>query len=73
MSEPTLRGNKQQFADLRGHVQSSKVLVDDDYEILRNKPTVEGVELIGDHVMSDFGDRPISNTDIQSIINRVFD
>ena len=57
---------------LRGTVQSSKILVDDNYEILRNKPSVEGIELIGDHTLTDFGVTPISNMDIQAIIDRVF-
>lgn len=43
-----------------------------DYNLLNNKPSIEDVTLIGNKTLADFGDRDISNLEIQSIINSVF-
>ena len=43
-----------------------------DYNLLSNKPSIEDVTLVGNKSMSDFGDRHISNLEIQEIIDSVF-
>jgi len=45
---------------------------DNDYEHLRNKPSIEGVELVGDKTFEELGDTPLTNMEIQAIFNRVF-
>lgn len=48
------------------------VVCNDDYEALRNRPSIEGVELIGDKSLPDFGEKPLSNIEIKTIFDRVF-
>ncbi len=43
-----------------------------DYNMLTNKPSIENVTLVGDKSIPEFGDRTITNLEIQSIINNVF-
>ena len=43
-----------------------------DYNLLTNKPSIEEVPLIGDKSLTDFGERGITNLEIQEIINHVF-
>lgn len=43
-----------------------------DYNLLSNKPSIEDISLIGNRTMSDFGDRHLSNLEIQSIVDSVF-
>lgn len=42
------------------------------YEALTNKPSIEGVVLIGDKSLTDFGEKPLSNIEIKTIFDRVF-
>ena len=43
-----------------------------DYETLINKPQIEGVILMGNKQLSDFGLKEITNTQIDSIIATAF-
>ena len=43
-----------------------------DYNLLVNKPTIEDVPLIGDRSLAEFGEREITNLEIQEIIDSVF-
>lgn len=44
-----------------------------DYEKLINKPQIEGVTLIGNKQLSDFGLKEISNQNIEDILSKVFE
>lgn len=41
----------------------------DDYTQLRNLPTLNGEEIIGDKSFEDYGEQTITNTELQNIIN----
>lgn len=43
-----------------------------DYEELHNKPSIEGVELTGDRLLTEFGETTLSNMEIKEIFDRVF-
>ncbi|MBQ9021724.1 MAG: hypothetical protein IJ113_06890 [Eggerthellaceae bacterium] len=43
-----------------------------DYEKLVHKPSIEGVELVGDRTLEEFGETPMSNLEIKNIFDRVF-
>ena len=43
-----------------------------DYNLMSNKPSIEEITLVGNKSMSDFGDRELSNLEIQDIIDSVF-
>ena len=43
-----------------------------DYNLLINKPSIEDIPLIGNKTLAEFGERDITNLEIQDIINHVF-
>lgn len=49
----------------------SPIVVNNDYEPLKNKPRINGVELIGDKTSSELGIEPYDDTDIRNQINQV--
>jgi hypothetical protein len=55
-----------------GHISIPSGSSSQDYNLLRNKPSIDSVTLVGEQSLSDFGDRAITNLEIQEIINRVF-
>ena len=48
------------------------VTCNDDYGALRNKPSIEGVVLEGDRLLTEFGETTLSNIEIKGIFDRVF-
>lgn len=44
-----------------------------DYEKLINKPQIEGVILMGNKQLTDFGLKEISNQNIEDILSKVFE
>lgn len=42
------------------------------YTDLSNKPSIEGVTLVGDRALAEFGERPLSNIEIKELVDRVF-
>lgn len=43
-----------------------------DYNLLFNKPSIDDVPLIGNKTLTEFGEREITNLEIQDIIDSVF-
>ena len=50
------------------HIKGSLSTVTDNYQKLRNKPSIESVLLIGNKSLKDFGIDKISNTEIEDIL-----
>lgn len=46
-----------------------EVFQNPDYEALSNKPKIESVELSGNKTLEDIGVLPLSNSEIQDLIN----
>lgn len=47
--------------------------VNRDYERLDNKPSINGVELIGDRTFEDLGEETITNAELLALINQQYD
>lgn len=60
-----LTGKISGIKHIKGSLSIPKTI--DDYCQLKNKPTIESVELDGDKSLKDFGINKISNTEIEDI------
>lgn len=61
--------------DIAASMSVGTVIIRDgtnDYNELINHPSIEGIELVGDRLLSEFGETPLSNVEIKSIFDRVF-
>ena len=56
-----------QTVPLKVGVRTIKI-VNTDYDVLENKPRINGVELVGNKTFEDLGEETISNAELQSII-----
>lgn len=61
-----LRTTEQEQVPLR---IGSQVHAIDDYTVLKNKPQIEGVELIGNKTFADLHLTSLSNTDIEQLLS----
>lgn len=70
----SLHGSLSFGGSLRGSLgfDGISVVENTDYEQLENKPSIEGVELVGDRTLGEFGERPLSNVEIKTVFDRVF-
>jgi len=69
----SLNAKLQANGGLHGKIGAAKVVrVTGNYENLDNLPSIDDVVLKGNKSLSDFGDRPIDNMEIQEVINNVF-
>ena len=56
---------------LYGTLNSAKIVYEKNYENLKNKPSINDVELIGNKSFEDLGDIPLSNIEILNMYNHV--
>ena len=69
----SLNAKLQANGGLHGKIGAAKVVrVTGNYENLSNLPTIDDVTLIGNKTLTDFGDRAVSNMEIQEVIDNVF-
>lgn len=59
-------------ASLNGAVSVPENIVEKDYKKLQNKPSVNGVELAGNKTIEDLGEETLSNAEISSAIDKMF-
>lgn len=66
-------------ADLSGNVSASALMVNDirinnvsDYDLLQNKPLINSVTLQGDKSFSDLGMDRITNSELENLIQNIF-
>ena len=52
-----------------GKIPPALIVVERDYNILKNKPSIEGVELIGDKTFAQLGLTPMTSLQIDFIVN----
>ena len=64
-------GSVKQTKQLSGKLDKADTVYKDDYTDLKNKPSINGVELIGDKSFDDLGDIALTNTEIFNMINTV--
>ena len=58
--------------DLWGEILNPTTVYMRDYNVLDNKPSINGVTLIADKSIEELGVNPMSNLEILDIFNRVF-
>lgn len=68
MSAETLSGSLNTDASMSGTLNMAKSSVEKDYEKLRNKPSINGVELIRDKSFEDLGDHILTNFEILGLM-----
>lgn len=67
-SAKTLTGSLEEEQKLSGTLEKADVIYKDDYEQLKNKPFINGVELIGNKTTEDLGDVALTNLEIFNLI-----
>lgn len=66
-----LRATIRDSDSLSGVLDSAKVVYEKNYENLKNKPSINDIELIGNKSFEDLGDIPLSNIEILNMYNHV--
>ena len=66
-----LRATIRDSDSLSGILDSAKIVYEKNYENLKNKPSINDVELIGNKSFEDLGDIPLSNIEILKMYNHV--
>ena len=66
-----LRATIRDSDSLSGILDSAKIVYEKNYENLKNKPSINDVELIGNKSFEDLGDIPLSNIEILNMYNHV--
>lgn len=70
--KPTLSGELSGRSALYGNLSVLPVGGTKNYEKLTNKPKIESVELIGDKSFEDLGVRDVTNMELQSMLDNIF-
>ena len=65
-----LSGNISASPPLSGELQKSTTVVEKDYEKLRNKPSINGVELIANKSFEELGDHVLTNFEILELMKK---
>ena len=68
ISVETLSGSLAAEAPLSGTLKMADRVIEKDYEKLKNKPSINGVELIKNKSFEDLGCTPMKNSEILEII-----
>ena len=66
-----LRATIRDSDSLSGILDSAKIVDEKNYENLKNKPSINDVELVGNKSFEDLGDIPLSNIEILNMYNHV--
>lgn len=70
-AKQSISGSIKQTDRLNGELEKADTVYKDDYAELKNKPSINGVELIGDKSFDALGDIALTNTEIFDMINTV--
>ena len=68
MSAETLSGSLNADASMSGTLKMADRVIEKDYEKLKNKPSINGVELIKNKSFEELGCTPMKNSEILEII-----
>lgn len=72
ISERTINGTLQNCGNIRGSNILSYFSNENDYRLLNNLPSLNGVTIIGDKISEDYGiidTLPLTNIEIEEILN----
>ena len=65
-----LSGSVSSSPPLSGELQKSTTVVEKDYEKLRNKPSINGVELVANKSFEELGDHVLTNFEILELMKK---
>ena len=65
-----LSGNVSAAPPLSGDLQKSTTVVEKDYEKLKNKPSINGVELIANKSFEELGEHVLTNFEILELMKK---
>lgn len=65
-----LSGSVSSSTSLSGELQKSTTVVEKDYEKLKNKPSINGVELIQNKSFEELGDHVLTNFEILELMKK---
>lgn len=68
ISVETLSGSIAAEAPLSGTLKMADRVIEKDYEKLKNKPSINGVELVSDKSFEDLGDHVLTNFEILELM-----
>lgn len=68
ISTETLSGSMAAEAPLSGTLKMADRVIEKDYEKLKNKPSINGVELVSDKSFEDLGDHVLTNFEILELM-----
>ena len=68
ISVATMSGSLNTDTGMSGALNMAERVYENDYEKLKNKPSINGVELIKDKSLEDIGCIPMKNSEILSLI-----
>ena len=68
ISAATMSGSLNADTGMSGSLNMAERVYENDYEKLKNKPSINGVELIKDKSLEDIGCIPMKNSEILSLI-----
>ena len=68
ISAETLSGSMSACPPLSGTLKMPRSTVEKDYENLKNKPSINGVELVSDKSFEDLGDHVLTNFEILELM-----
>ena len=68
ISVATMSGSLNTDTGMSGSLNMAERVYENDYEKLKNKPSINGVELIKDKSLEDIGCIPMKNSEILSLI-----
>lgn len=68
LSAETLSGSLSTEAPISGTLKMADRVVEKDYENLKNKPSINGVELVSDKSFEDLGDHVLTNFEILELM-----
>lgn len=69
--EESITGRLSSLHDMSGNLSPGSTVVNS-YNKLKDKPKINGVELIDDKSFEDLGDTPLTNLEIKTIFNNIF-
>ena len=68
ISAATMSGSLNADTGMSGDVKMAERVYENDYEKLKNKPSINGVELVQDKSFEDLGDHVLTNFEILELL-----
>ena len=68
ISRVSVSGNLNADTGMSGNLQMAERVYENDYEKLKNKPSINGVELVQDKSFEDLGDHVLTNFEILELM-----